>query len=264
MALASPPDPSRSLAAAGMPRSTLYGLPTRGEASFKDEAWKAGQFLEKLRAVLSSYPPGSVVFSQVDVSKVIWSASGLDVLFGIFRDRGVRVDRLRAFDCGLDDDAARSIAAWLHGMSATHLPSEMHLSHNRLTVAGFRAVVEAIEIKWAQLMGKRLPVWLRVEGNAVDDFNICALVASGRAVLAASCKAPERWNGGAALSFPAFHGKNMSQMDLEMHRQQRTQAPPPLHEQKLRPEASATYPGRSRRSKWDVGPADRSRSPRRE
>ncbi|CAE8623281.1 unnamed protein product [Polarella glacialis] len=197
-------DPHHALAADGMPRSSIRGLPTRGEAAFKDEASKTGQFCEKVRQMLAAYPNGGAVFNQVDISKVHWSASSVDFLFRILAEKSVKVDRLRAFECGLDDGSLQSMAAWLKNMPAMNLPSEIHLSHNRITPSGLAVLVEAIENRWAQLFGKRLPVWLRVEGNPVDDFSLCGLVASGRAVFATSCNAPERWNSCVPLAFPSF------------------------------------------------------------
>ena len=110
---------------------------------------------------------------------------------------------------------------WLHHLPAASLPSEIHLSHNRMTPRGFDAVVQAIEAKWAQqLFGKRTPVWLRVEGNPIDDTCICALVMARRAVFAAKCS--ER-SGDVALSFPAFHGKQMQSPQGQMPQQSSVQ-----------------------------------------
>ena len=90
-------------------------------------------------------------------------------------------------------------------MPPDNLPSELHLSHNRITPDGFHGLVQAIAIrhpegmmpqgylerrplqctaeqagsaaskenKWARLTQKKPPVWLRVEGNAIDDATIC-------------------------------------------------------------------------------------------
>ncbi|CAL1126076.1 unnamed protein product [Cladocopium goreaui] len=164
-------------------------------AAFKDAPPQGELFCEKLRQALESHPVGSAAFNQVDISKVAMLPACVDYLFRILREKCVRVERLKAFDCGLDDSASRTMAEWINSMPADNLPSELHLSHNRITPSGFHNLVQAIESKWMQLTSRRPPVWLRVEGNGVDDSAICGLVTTGRAVLAASLRAPERQNG---------------------------------------------------------------------
>lgn len=46
-----------------------------------------------------------------------------------------------AFGCNL----RRAIADWIKSMPAENVPSELHLSHNRITPAGFQVLVESIE-----------------------------------------------------------------------------------------------------------------------
>lgn len=37
------------------------------------------------------------------------------------------------------------MAEWINSMPADNLPSELHLSHNRITPSGFHNLVQAIE-----------------------------------------------------------------------------------------------------------------------
>ena len=40
----------------------------------------------------------------------------------------------------------KTIAEWINSMPAENLPSELHLSHNRITPSGFHILVQAIEL----------------------------------------------------------------------------------------------------------------------
>ena len=42
-------------------------------------------------------------------------------------------------------DSRRTMAEWINSMPADNLPSELHLSHNRITPSGFHNLVQAIE-----------------------------------------------------------------------------------------------------------------------
>ena len=131
-----------------------------------------------------------------------------DYLFRILREKGVHVERLKAFDCGLDDaasclgarpshgeekslhqtpvnssfedpkpsksilktwsrwmnaffeaDLRRSIAEWIDSMPAENLPSEMHLSHNRITPSGFHNLVQSIEARFDGIKPSKQVSW---------------------------------------------------------------------------------------------------------
>ena len=72
----------------------------------------------------------------------------------------------------LGDEGAKSVAALVQGMA---LPgqerawvAEVHLSHNNISSAGALALFQAARVYPRQAFGSAVPLWLRLEHNAID------------------------------------------------------------------------------------------------
>ena len=62
----------------------------------------------------------------------------------------------------------RAIAGWIEAMPPDNLPSELHLSHNRITPDGFHGLVQAIAIRHPE------------SSDAVESFEMIAAMQSWR------------------------------------------------------------------------------------
>lgn len=190
----------------GMANSSIAGLPLRGVAVFRDEQEKALDWCEQLRVALDQYAPGEVSFENIDVSMVQWSSLDFSLLVDVLSERYVSTRRLKAYKCGLDDECIGQVTAWLSGLPAQSLPSEIHLSHNSMTQEGFLALLEVIEQKRSELTEKVPPIWLRVEENQVPQEVIDQLVAEGKIGLAQSVSARQRLHCEALVAMPSLRG----------------------------------------------------------
>lgn len=203
-----------TFAADGMPRSYVTGLPENGEVAFKDEPTKIFDFLEKLRQEFSQHPEGSIKLNSLDISQNDWETMNLDALFAILSEKSVQVERLKAFKCGVDDGSLLSLGTWLQDLDVQRLPSEVHLSHNKITLAAFQALFKVIEEKYALLQTygeSRPPIWMRVEGNGIEDAEIRKFVEEGRAALAEKGKFEEMKQQPVPICFPVFHSVGKGQ-----------------------------------------------------
>lgn len=196
-------NPNFTLAEYGMPKSCVHGLPDNGEVLFAEGPDKAVEFCDRLREKLAEHPDG-MRLQNIEISKVQWSTVALELLLSMFQEKSATSMRIKAFRCGLDDQGLETIITWLEATPAEGLPSEIHLSHNQITTAGFQKLVEVLEAKWAELTTKPLPIWLRVEGNKIEDSAIKQLVQDQRAVFCANCGGRNAHVGKAALAFPGF------------------------------------------------------------
>lgn len=185
----------------------LKGLPDSGELICQDDAEGTGAFLDTLRAALEEFPPGTIRFESVDISKSRWSSISLDCLFSILAEKAVSINKLKAFKCGITDADFLVMTGFLKEMPHNALPSELHLSHNKLTREAVESLLQMLEEKRAEIeAAERMPpIWLRVEGNALQDPEICDLVFSGRAIFVERVHSAERNSADVAVCVPAFH-----------------------------------------------------------
>ena len=86
--------------------------------------------------------------------------------------RSLHLKRLRCHMNRLDDSCGAALAQYMGScLSNAYLPSEVHLSHNRLSTAGASALLEASARLYPRLAGpgrQPVPLWLRMEHNTID------------------------------------------------------------------------------------------------
>lgn len=206
-------NPSATLAEYGMPKSCIHGLPGAGEVLFADHPDQQVDFCDRLREKLSEHPHG-MRLSNIEISKVAWSHVTLELLFSMFQEKGATTQRVKAFKCALDDEALQVITNWIEATPAEGIPSEIHLSHNQITLEGFNKLVEVLERKYMEMVKKPVPIWLRVEGNKVQDSVLKQLVKEGRAIMCPNCGARNGKAGTVPLAFPGFPDKQPQQAAL--------------------------------------------------
>mmetsp|Transcript_43751 Transcript_43751/g.86801 ORF Transcript_43751/g.86801 Transcript_43751/m.86801 type:complete len:423 (+) Transcript_43751:45-1313(+) len=190
----------------GMPRSTIDNLPQAGMAIFRETPDEAVDFCEKLKTALQPYPPGHVVFQNIDVATVEWTTLSFSVLLDVLQEKSVSTTRLKAYKCGLQDDCMEQIAQWLDTLPADRLPSEIHLSHNQITEDGFSTLFNSILAKRAELTTEMPPIWFRVESCKIDmssDGPILGPLVK-RGLIQFVNKLHERTPGPAALAMPLY------------------------------------------------------------
>ena len=90
--------------------------------------------------------------------------------------RRLRVRLIRLHMCRVGDGGARALAAFLLALPAhaPDLPWELHLSHNRVSTDGCRELLAAVAARYprADERGRPVPLWLRLEHNAVDTLAV--------------------------------------------------------------------------------------------
>ena len=83
----------------------------------------------------------------------------------------LHLKRIRFHMNRLDDAAATHLATYMRAcLSNARLPSEIHLSHNRLTSKGARDLIVCAGALYPRVLENKLcvPLWLRLEYNVVD------------------------------------------------------------------------------------------------
>mmetsp|Transcript_109124 Transcript_109124/g.307635 ORF Transcript_109124/g.307635 Transcript_109124/m.307635 type:complete len:774 (+) Transcript_109124:138-2459(+) len=195
----------------------VSGLPCRGLAVFHGEPSAASAFVLNLRTELAKHPKGSCYFENIDVSNVPWlkvaelstPSDGIKGIIDALIENGASTQRFKAFKCGLQDDTMLHLADYLAGLVPIRVPHEIHLSHNEMTSIGFQMIIQVLELKYLEVKPS-VPLWLRIEGNVIDQACVQELVDAGRCCLAnttAMCNAKKCENFGAANTAPFFHMK---------------------------------------------------------
>lgn len=185
-----------------IPDACIDKLPQSGIAIYRGSPDRAVDFCEALRAKLSEYEWGDVTFDNIDVSQVEWNALNFSVLLEVLQEKGISTKRLKAFKCGLDDECVMGIGAWMEALPAEGMPSEIHLSNNRITQEGFDTLFQVLESKRTELAEQAVPVWVRVENNQVDQANLEELCTNGKVVKCAGIR--DRQPGQAVMAMPSF------------------------------------------------------------
>ena len=93
--------------------------------------------------------------------------------------RALVLKRLRTHMCRVCDEGALHISAYMKACSTSaYLPSEVHLSHNRLTSKGALALIESASTLYPRILENKqaVPLWLRLEYNAVDSSAVSSQV----------------------------------------------------------------------------------------
>ncbi|CAK0888687.1 unnamed protein product [Prorocentrum cordatum] len=156
----------------GMDASFIRGLPDNGEAVFHDGPERFEDFVGCLRQAVAEHAEGGARFRSLDVSRVVLPPEAVECLFAALAEHAVHVDVLKMFKVGVDDNGLRVAAGWLAALSPEKLPSQLHLSHNRIGAESFAELVGLLEEQRALLEEPARPIWTRVEGNPGlgDDF----------------------------------------------------------------------------------------------
>jgi hypothetical protein len=189
-------------------KSVIEGLPSGGRAEFKDGPAEQAEFCLLFAEALQAHPPGKCMFENIDLSNGLWQAADWATLMDVLREQAVTTRRLKAFKCGLGDEAIRLVIGWMEVMPPERLPQEIHLSHNQMSEGCFLELLDIIERKRTDATERGPPIWLRAEGNKVSGAFLNRLTAEGRACLAPRIMAPERLaNRVAAVAMPSFPEK---------------------------------------------------------
>lgn len=195
------------MAPGGLWRSSVEQLPSHGTAVFKDGAEQTREFVEHLRQSMANYPPGECKFENIDVSNCVWPPEVFEELMFVLTEQLASAKRFKAFKCQLSDESVRQVIRWLGELPDADLPSEIHLSHNQMSKECFMELVEVLEKKREALQTQLPAVWVRVEGNKIQQPALDALVQAGRAVLAPRIQCPERVRARCAVALPSFPEK---------------------------------------------------------
>jgi hypothetical protein len=167
-----------------LPGAHISGLPNAGVAVYQGNATRLLDFCEALRVAMEPYSQGSVKFENIDVSKVAWDSLHFSLLCDCLVAKEAVAKRFKAYRTGIDDDCLTSLAEWFAVLPAQGMPSEIHLSHNKITQNGFDALFAALEDKRNELNPRPCPIWLRVENNSVPPEHASALASEGRLLFA--------------------------------------------------------------------------------
>jgi len=163
-----------------LPKAQIEGLPKNGVVVYRGDPERLVDLCEALRVELDQYGFGECVFDNIDVSQVQSQSLSFSLLMELLQEKGTSTKRLKAFKCSLDDDAIRAIAQWFQALPAEGLPSEVHLSHNNITQAGFDELFSVLETKRSTLSDPVPPVWFRVESSQVPASYLHELAAEGK------------------------------------------------------------------------------------
>jgi hypothetical protein len=127
------------------------------------------------------------VFEDFDISQNLIPPEQFEEMCSALADSRVQVERFRAFGSpGLDDQAALLLAGWLVAVSQEMAPFEMHLSDCAIQTEGFLELTKAFQENDAfppkdpRFLEKGpIPLYLRLEGNYIDEAEIQAKVDDG-------------------------------------------------------------------------------------
>ena len=126
------------------------------------------------------------VFEDFDISQNMIPVDQFQKIFEILADSSVHVERFRSFGCPtFSDEVTEHLAGWLAEVTESNLPYEMHLSDNAMTTDGFNVLSRALQDNDAfpgvdpkrPDDGKRLPMYLRLECNYINEKVIEKLLA---------------------------------------------------------------------------------------
>lgn len=169
--------------AVDLPESSVHGLPSHGVAVLRDGTGKIPVFTRMLDETLAKYPVNTCRFENVEVAKTRWSPVEFAELILTLQRAGATVQRIKAFKCGLNDESLLVVSDWLERMSPMQIPQEIHLSHNEISHVGFETLLKVLKAKHTA-SARRIPIWLRLEGNRLDTQQLDALVQQGGVCLA--------------------------------------------------------------------------------
>jgi hypothetical protein len=91
-----------------------------------------------------------------------WSSSNHEQL------KKVQLRRLRLHMCRVSDSGCEKLADYILSCRRERLPSELHLSHNRIGTRGCVSLLQAAGQKYPRLGTGNPPLWLRLEHNYID------------------------------------------------------------------------------------------------
>jgi len=132
----------------------------------------------------------TMVFEDFDIAQNSIPFEQTETLFGLLCGSAVQVERLRCFGMPtLDDSGMIVLSGWLQQVTSETMPFELHLSDCAVTAVGFRALMEALaeNATFPGLDPKmpsrgQLPLYLRLEGNYIDEAAMQESVDEGIAV----------------------------------------------------------------------------------
>jgi len=188
--------------------------------------------VEELRALGET-----LVLEDFDISENRLPADQLEGIVSALSDGDVHVERFRAFGCPtFDDQAATLLAGWLAGVTSETAPFEIHLSDCAITAAGFRDLMKALEENDAfpapdprnPSSGKKLPLYLRLEHNYIEDAAMKEVVDSGVAMKMKK-KEPIRYSSDAKVRLLVREDGGFNQKKGDPPAPEDVPAPRPYH-----------------------------------
>ena len=80
----------------------------------------------------------------------------------------IQLRRLRLHMCRVSDIGCEKLADYILNCSRERLPTEIHLSHNRISSQGCIRLLSAVGRKYPRVGAGNAPLWLRLEHNYID------------------------------------------------------------------------------------------------
>jgi len=131
--------------------------------------------------------PAAVRAPLLDFSSNCLGAAGVRALCSLLEGHSVRCAVVKLADNAIDDAAVRELARYLASCSQAPI-LELHLSHNRISVRGLLWLLACLALHPAYPVHDRVrhayvPIWLRVEHNAMASCEVAALLSAALAPL---------------------------------------------------------------------------------
>jgi len=208
-------------------------------------------FVEEMQSTLIQLKEldSNASVNDFDVSQNPLTSEQFEMLFNALALAGVKVQRFRLFGCpALNDEAMRHLSDhFTQDLTAETAPSELHLSDCAITTDGFLLLMNAIEDKelypCGPMPGRRLPLYLRLENNYIDEAVIQEKVDAG--FIRAFKKAP-----GVRMEAPETVKINL--VVKQDNSFQQKEGPPPAPEDA--PPPKDVYDQKPQQSNWRQGP----------
>lgn len=137
--------------------------------------------IEELKKLGDSDKP---FLKDLDLSQNKIPPSDFEAIFRTLVSSGISVQRFRMFGCPtLNDEVLGSLCDLLAACTAENAPTELHLSDCAITSDGFSLLLAAVESNDAFPLDrppkKKLPLYVRLEGNYIDEAEIQEKVTQG-------------------------------------------------------------------------------------
>ncbi|CAK9118620.1 unnamed protein product [Durusdinium trenchii] len=125
---------------------------------------------EQMPLVVHHFPYVKKSGAYVDLSDNEIGTDGLDKLFQVLRDHRVPCVVLKAYRNSVDDSFVDTLVEYLYTQPEAFPMHGIHISHNDISDKGaFRLIRAAAQCGHYPRLTTRLPLWLRLEVNALEN-----------------------------------------------------------------------------------------------